>query len=197
MKIRSSLLQAFAVAGSLGASSPAIAAETYVVDPVHSSVGFTIKRFFANVPGSFPKFQSTLVFDRDNPERSTLQASVDVTSVNTADQQRDDHLRSPDFFEVAKYPTATFKSTQWKKTGADTYDVQGDFTLHGITKPVVLKVKSLGFMPGMKPGSTISGWEGSTVIKRKDFGINGPAVLGNMLGENVEIQINITAETKN
>jgi polyisoprenoid-binding protein YceI len=196
MKIRSALLPTIAALSSLWLSNAAYAAETYLVDSVHSSIGFTIKRFFANVPGSFPKFQSTLVFDRENPERSTLQASIDVASINTADQQRDDHLRSADFFEVAKFPTATFKSNQWKKTGADTYDVLGDFTLRGVTKPIVLKVKSLGFMPGMKPGSTISGWEGSTTLKRTEFGLEGPPMLGKMLSENVEIQINITAETK-
>lgn len=196
MKLRSLLLQSLALAGILGFTDTASAAETYFVDPAHSSVAFTIKRFFANVPGSFPKLEGTLVFDREQPERSTLQATVDVASVNTADQKRDDHLRSADFFEVAKFPTATFKSSSWKKTGADTYDVSGDFSLHGITKSVVLKVKSLGFMPGLQPGTTLSGWEATTTLKRSEFKILGPTALGKMLGENVEIHINVTAETK-
>jgi polyisoprenoid-binding protein YceI len=194
MKLTSSLLLSAALLG-LGFSSAA-AAETYVVDTTHSSIGFSIKRFFANVPGSFPKFDGKLVFDRQHPEQSNLQAMINVASVNTADQQRDDHLRSPDFFDVAKFPTATFQSTQWKKTGADTFDVTGNFTLHGVTKSIVLKVKSLGFMPGMSPGSTISGWEATTTLKRSEFGVDGPAALGKMLSENVEIQINVTAEAK-
>lgn len=160
MKFRFTLLWGLVVAGGVGLSRVEAAAETFYVDAAHSSISFTIKRFFANVPGSFSRFEGTLVFDRDRPETSTLQAKVDVASVNTADAKRDDHLRSVDFFEVAKFPTATFRSTSWKKSGPDTYEVTGEFTLHGVTKPVVLAVKSLGFKPGAQPASNVSSWEG-------------------------------------
>ena len=195
MKTRLNLL---ALAGlSLGLFTSASAAvETYAIDPVHSSVGFSIRRFFAKVPGSFTTFRGNIVVDREHPEKNSVEASIDIGSINTADPKRDEHLRSPDFFDAAKFTQITFKSTAWKKTGDDAYDVTGALTMHGVTKEVVLKVKLLGIMPGMRPGSQLSGWEASTTLKRADFGVNGPAMLGNMLGADVEVSINVSADSK-
>jgi len=169
------------------ASSPA-AVETYKIDPVHSSVGFTIRHFFTNVPGAFTKFSGTIVVDRDHLENSTVEARIEVASVDTRNSMRDDDLRSDKFFSTAKLPAITFKSKSWKKTGEDAFDVTGDLTIRDVTKEVVLKTKSLGFGPGMR-GAMLSGWEASTTINRNDFGITAyPKVLGD------DVAVTITVE---
>ena len=169
------------------------AVETYKIDPVHSSVGFTIRHFFTNVPGSFTKFSGTIVVDRENLENSTVEATIEVPSVDTRSTARDDDLRSDKFFSAVKLPAITFKSTSWKKTGEDTYDVTGNLTIKEVTKEVVLKTKSLGFGPGMK-GAMLSGWEASTTLNRNDFGITAyPKVLG----DDVTVTITIEADLQN
>lgn len=177
----------------LASSSPVFAAvETYLIDPAHSSVGFSIRHFVSKVPGSFLKFEGTLQVDRDNLENSRVEATIDAASIHTAEPKRDAHLRSADFFDAAKFPSIAFKSKTWKKTAADTFDVAGDLTIHGVTKPVVLKAKSLGFGPG-QPGQMLSGWEATTTLKRGDFGING---YEGMLGQDVVVTITIEAVKK-
>ena len=173
--------------GLLAAASAAV--ETYAIDSVHSSVGFSIRHFVSKVPGSFTKFSGTIVVDHDNLEHSAVEATIDIGSVSTANEKRDTHLRSPDFFDAAKFGTMNFKSKTWKKTGADAFDVTGDLTLHGVTKEVVLKVKLLGFGPGMG-GAMLSGWEASTTLQRADFGIAG---FKGMLGDDVGVTIGIEA----
>lgn len=182
------LIAAFATAASA-------AAETYTIDPVHSSVGFSIRHFVSKVPGKFNKFSGTITVDRENLEKSSAQATIDIASVDTGNAKRDDHLRTPDFFEVAKYPTMTFKSTAWKKTGENTFEVTGDLTLKDVTKPVVLKVTSLGFGPGMG-GAQLSGWEATTTIDKKEFNVKDPAMLDAALGDDVTITVNIEAGYK-
>lgn len=166
------------------------AVETYKIDPVHSSIGFTIRHFFSPVPGAFTKFSGTIKVDRENLENNSVEATIDIPSIDTRIQKRDDDLRSANFFDAEKFPTATFKSKSWKKTGDDTFDVTGDLTLRGVTKEVVLKVKSLGFGPGMQ-GKEISGWEATTTLKREDFGITK---YPQMLGHDVPITISIEAD---
>jgi polyisoprenoid-binding protein YceI len=186
---------AFASAVILAAVNFASAAvETYVIDPVHSSVGFSIRHFVSKVPGSFTKVNGTITVDRDNLEKSSVEAVIDVDSVSTANEKRDTHLKSPDFFDVSKFATSTFKSTSWKKTGEDTYDVTGDLTLHGVTKPVVLQMTLLGFGPGQR--GQLSGWEGTTKLKKSDFGVSGPAMLSKALGDEVTLHISVEAGQK-
>ena len=191
MKTNHSLLLAAALA--LGAVTTASAAvETYAIDPAHSSVGFNVRHFFTKVPGVFAKFSGTIVVDRANLEKSTASAVIDIGSVNTREPKRDQHLQSGDFFLVEKFPSMTFKSKVWKKTGADTYDVTGDLTIKDTTKEVVLKVKSLGFGPGVQ-GALLSGWEATTTLDRRDFGITyGQGVVGN----EVEVVLNVEAVLK-
>lgn len=177
------------------ASSSAAAVETYTIDPVHSAVGFSIRHFVAKVPGKFSKFSGTITVDRANPQNSSAEATIDVASVNTDNQKRDDHLRNADFFEVAKFPTMTFKSIAWKKTGTDTFEVTGNLTLKGVSKPVVLKVTSLGFGPGMG-GAMLSGWEATTTINKAEFNLKDPPMLDAALGDDVTITINIEAAMK-
>ena len=184
----------FLFAAALGLATAASAAvETYTADPAHSSVNFTIRHFFTNVPGRFTKFDAKITVDRDNLENSSAEATIDIASVNTAAPQRDAHLQKPEFFDAQKFPTMTFKSKAWKKTGEDTFDVSGDLTIKGVTKEVVLKVTSLGFGPGMQPGVMLSGWQGTTTIHRDDFGVSA---FPKVVGADVEITINVEADMK-
>lgn len=188
MKTRLLLLVGALVLAVTGVSRAAI--ETYKIDPVHSTISFRIRHFFTPVPGFFTKFSGVIHVDRDNLENSSVDATIDVPSIDTRVPRRDDDLRSPHFFDVAKFPTAEFKSKSWKKTGEDTFDVTGDLTIRGVTKDVVLKVKSLGFGTGMQ-NRQISGWEASTTLNRNDFGITA---YPKMLGDDVPVSITIEAD---
>lgn len=194
MKNRSLLLAAAALA--LGAFNTASAAvETYTIDPVHSSVAFSIRHFVSKVPGSFTKVAGTVTVDRANLANSSVEATIDVGSVSTASEARDKHLKSPDFFDAEKFATITFKSKAWKATGENTFDITGDLTIHGVTKVVVLKATSLGFAEGMR-NTMLSGWEATTTIKKSDFGVTGPAMLAAAVGDDVAITIGIEADMK-
>jgi polyisoprenoid-binding protein YceI len=171
-------------------ASARAAVETYKIDPVHSSVGFRIRHFFTTVPGFFTKFSGTIAVDRDQLEKSTIDARIEVASVDTRVEGRDKDLRSDQFFDVAKFPAITFKSKTWKKTGEDTFDITGDLTIRDVTKEVVLKAKSLGFGPGMK-GAMLSGWEATTTVNRNDFGITK---YPGMLGNDVPVAITVEAD---
>jgi polyisoprenoid-binding protein YceI len=175
---------------ALATVTPALrASDTYVIDPAHSSVTFTIRHFLAKVPGWFAKFNGTIAVNPDDFTQNTVEATVDVASVDTNQEKRDEHLRTPDFFDTATHPAATFKSTRWVKTGSDSYDVTGQFSLHGVTKELTLQVKYLGTAPGNR-GATLTGWEASATLKRSDFGIGKPE---RSIGEEVALVINIEA----
>jgi polyisoprenoid-binding protein YceI len=192
MKVYGKRLTALALFSTLVASATA-AVDNYTIDPAHSAVAFNIRHFVSKVPGNFGKVEGTIGFDKENPEKSTAEAKIDVASISTANEKRDTHLKSGDFFDAAKFTTITFKSTSWKKTGEDTYDVTGDLTIKETTKPVVLKTKLLGVGPGPK-GSQLSGWEATTTLKKSDFGVNGPAGLSAALGDDVNVTLNIEAK---
>jgi polyisoprenoid-binding protein YceI len=170
-------------------------AETYNIDPVHSSVGFSIRHLFSKFTSSFTKATGTIAYDAAAPEKSSVNAVIEIGSLNTANEKRNAHLMSADFFDSAKFPTATFKSTSWVKTGEGTFDVTGDLNLKDVTKPVTLKVTLLGTGPGMG-GATVSGWEATTVIKKSEFNLAGPAMLAKALGDDVTINISIEAGFK-
>jgi polyisoprenoid-binding protein YceI len=194
MKIHSRILALSALASALATAASA-AVETYAIDPVHSHVGFTIRHFVSNVPGAFTKFSGTIVVDRDNLENSSVEAAIDVASISTFNEHRDADLKTATYFDAEKFGTITFKSTSWKKTGDSTFDVTGDLTIKGTTKPVVLKVTLLGFGPGMR-GAQLSGWEATTTLAKADFGVTGPAILGKALGDEVGVLIDIEADLK-
>jgi polyisoprenoid-binding protein YceI len=194
MKISSKFIALSTLAlGLVSAASAAV--ETYDIDSAHSSVGFSIRHVFSQVPGSFTQFTGTVTVDRDNLEKSQVDAVIQVGSVTTAVEKRDAHLKSPDFFDAVKFGTITFKSKAWKKTGDATYDVTGDLTIKDVTKEVILKVTSLGFGPGMT-GKPVSGWSATTTINRNDFGVTGPAMLGKAVGRDVTITISVEADLK-
>jgi polyisoprenoid-binding protein YceI len=183
----------------IAAPSFAFAAE-YVVDSGHSSASFAVKHMMvANVRGSFSKVTGTANIDEKDITKSTVEAVIDATTVNTNEPKRDEHLRSADFFDTAQFPTITFKSTQVKKAGKDKLKVSGNLTMHGVTRPVVLDVE--GFTAEAKDpwGNTKRGGVATTKINRKDFGLGWNKVLetgGVAVGEEVSITIDLELNKK-
>ncbi len=176
------------------ASSAQCAPENYKIDPGHSSVAFKVRHLFSYVTGRFTKIDGTFTVDPDAVEKSSVTASVQTASIDTGNPKRDEDLRSPNFFDVAKFGDITFKSKSVKSTGKDTADVVGDFTMHGVTKELTLHAQLLGKGKGM--GGDVSGWHlSSDPIKRSDFGLNwNKAIEGTaVVGEDVEIMIDIEA----
>ena len=186
----------FAVlAASLALAAPVQAAETYSFDKAHTTVGFQVRHIYTNVSGKFTDFAGTIQVDRTKPENSTVEFTIQATSIDTSEPRRDQHLRSADFFDVANNPTITFKSTSIKANGKDSWLVTGDFTMHGVTKSVVLPVTLLG--EGKDPmGNEKMGLETGLTINRKDYGLTWNKALetgGVLVGEEVKIQIAIEA----
>lgn len=165
--------------------------ETYSIDPVHSSTGFSVRHMLSKFTSSFTKTTGTITVDRANLENSSVTATIEIASLSTANPDRDKHLQSDAFFDGAKFPTATFTSKSWKKTGESTFDVTGDLSIKGVTKEVVLHTTLLGFGPGLRPGTFLSGWEATTVINRMDYGVSYGA---KMLGDDVTVNISIEAK---
>ena len=176
----------------------AFAADTYVFDKAHSTIGFQIRHLFSNVPGKFDEFTGTIQYDEANPEQSSVEVNIKTASIDTGVKMRDDDLRSPNFFDVTKYPEITFKSKSVKSTGKQTFDVTGDLTMHGVTKEVVLKVELIGKGTGMKEGSIVSGWDGTTALKRSEFGLAWSKVIEGtqVVGDDVKIELHIKADKK-
>lgn len=180
-------------AGSLSAPAPAPLADSFQVDPVHSSMVFRIKHVGAtNFYGRFNNITGGFTLD-DDASKNSFQVQIQAESVDSGNAQRDQHLKSPDFFSAKEFPTITFKSTQVKKSGDNTFDVTGDLTLHGETKSVTAKVTKIG--SGTNFGKPVVGVEASLTIKRSDFGIGkkfGPEVLG----EEVQLTVSLEAAKK-
>ena len=175
----------------------AFAADTFVIDNAHSSLGFQIRHLFSNVMGKFDDFAGTIQFDEASPEQSSVEVTIKTASIDTGVKMRDDDLRSPNFFDAEKYPEITFKSKSVKATGKNTADVAGDLTMHGVTKEVVLKVELIGKGPGMK-GSFVSGWDATTALKRSDFGLAwNKAIEGTqVVGDDVKVELHVEADKK-
>jgi len=156
----------------LAASGAAAAAQKYDIDPNHTYVTFTYNHFgFSNPVGKLEKVSGDFELDTTDLTRSSVSVSFPLDGLHTGVAKLDDDLRSPNFFDAAKYPDITFKSTKVEKTGSDTLKVSGEMTAHGITKPVVLDVhvNKIGDNPMMKTPS--AGFEADTTIKRSDFGV--------------------------
>lgn len=171
--------------------------ETYEIDPAHSGVHFSVRHFFSDVPGRFNEFTGAIKLDSDKPEESSVAVTIQATSIDTGNEKRDAHLRGADFFDVEKFPVITFKSTKVERTGEDAAKVTGDFTLHGVTRPVTLDVTLLGKGKGTE-GEKKTGWSATTKISRKEFGIDwGKVVEGTaMVGDEVTIKIDAEANAK-
>lgn len=175
---------------------PAIApAAEYKVDPSHTSVTFEIRHLFTTVRGNFRKFEGKIAFDPADPSKTKVEGTIDAASIDTNVEKRDAHLRGKDFFDVEKYPQITFASTKVISVDDKTKSgkLEGNLTMHGVTRPVVLDVAFLG--EGKDPwGNTRAGFHAGTTINRKDFGLSWNETLetGSLLvGEEVKISLDV------
>jgi polyisoprenoid-binding protein YceI len=182
---------------TLAAGSPALAAETFVVDKVHSEASFQIRHFVSKVRGRFTDFGGTIQVDRANPDKSSVEYTIKTASIDTANERRDGHLKSPDFFDAEKHPEISFKSSKVVPKGQDRYDVTGTFTMHGVSKEITVPVAFLGFAKTQRGEK--AGFEVTTTINRKDFGITWNQAMdtgGFVLGDEVTVAINIEADNR-
>ncbi|MGV9800322.1 YceI family protein [Mycobacterium sp. NPDC003449] len=170
-----------------------LTAGTWAIDPVHSSISFSVRHLVVSkVRGAFRDFSGAVVVAEDGTP--SVNAEIVIGSVDTGNEQRDAHLKAADYFDAEKYPTATFRSTGVTAKGDD-YVLDGEFTLHGVTKPVSLELAFNGVNPGMGHGA-VAGFEASVVLNRKDFGIDIDMPLetgGAVVGDKVTIALEIEA----
>lgn len=187
----------FAAAVALFAAAPlfaqAPAKEIWVVDKPHSTVTFKVRHLMSFVPGQFHDFDATVAIDRNDPARSSVDFSIQAKSIDTGTADRDEHLRSADFFEASKYPMITFKSDKVTPKSKTSYDVTGDLTMHGVTKRITVPVEFLGF--GKDPrGIEKAGFDIELALDRKEYEISWNQVLdegGLLLGDEVKISISL------
>jgi polyisoprenoid-binding protein YceI len=173
---------------------PALAAaETWSIDADHSSVGFTVRHMMvSNVKGSFGTFSGTVEVDEKDIAGSKVSVTIDAASINTGVAKRDEHLRSADFFDTARYPTVTYVSKKVEKSGKDRLKVYGDLTLRGVTRPVVLDVEGPTAAYRDPWGKTRRGASATAAINRRDFGLTWNKVIeagGVLVGDEVKIML--------
>jgi polyisoprenoid-binding protein YceI len=167
---------------------------TYTIDPAHSNVQFSIRHMMiSNVKGAFSGVKGTVTYDADAPETGSVQAEIDASTISTLDASRDAHLKSPDFLDVAQFPTITFKSTKLEPRG-NGLKIYGNLTIHGVPKPVVLEVDEIT-PEGKDPwGNTRIGASAKTKIKRSDYGLSWNAALetgGFLVGDDLKLDLEI------
>ena len=169
----------------------AAANETYQFDQARSTIGFRVHQFLGTTNGKFTQFSGSVDVARQHPEHSSVSARIQVSSINTGIKKRDDHLRSPEFFNVAKYREITFKSRSVKQSGPQSGNIMGDLTLHGVTKPVTLRVKLV--TPVSDEARTR--WEVTTEpLKRRDFGLMFGSATETVSGISQDVAIKIDIE---
>ena len=166
---------------------------SWQIDPAHSQIEFSVRHMMiTTVRGRFDKFSGTVDFNEEQPELSSVDVSIDTSSINTREPNRDSHLRSPDFFDAEHYPTATFKSTKVEKVGDNEGRITGNLTIRGVTKPVALEAEYAG--QGKMWGKTSAGFSGQTKVNRKDWGLTWNQNLesgGLLVGDTVTINIDL------
>ena len=185
---------ALAVAAALPAAALA-ATTTWNIDPAHSGSHFAVKHLvISTVRGDFGKTTGTIMLDEKDFAKSSVEATIDVTTIDTKVADRDTHLKSPDFFDAANNPTMTFKSKKVERAGADKLKVTGDLTIKGKTKPVVLSATYSKPVKGMG-GETRRAFAATTKINRKDFGLAWSKTVeaGPVVGDMVDVTIDIEA----
>jgi polyisoprenoid-binding protein YceI len=189
MRLKSVLLSSVLAAAL---SAGALAADTYNIDTAHSHVGFAVKHLLVSTSrGHFKDFSGDIMLDEKNPAKSSVKVVIKAATIDTANEKRDNHLRSADFFEVEKHPEITFKSKKVVKQG-DAYQMTGDLTIKGVTKEVTFPFTLTGPMQDPWGGMRL-GAEGDLTINRKDFGVAmaGPSDGG--IGDEVKISLNVEA----
>lgn len=186
------LLATVALVGLPSAARSGQVAEGYSVDPVHSSAVFRIKHLnISYFYGRFNDVNGTVSFDAANPQSSTMEVEIKTDSVDTHNDKRNGHLKSPDFFNAAKFPTMSFKSKTFAKSGESAFDVTGDLTMHGVTKPLTVKLEKTG--AGSTPMGERIGFETTFTVKRSDFGIT---FMPDGLGEEVRVTVSLESAKK-
>lgn len=193
------LTAATALAALTLASTAALAEmATYKLDPAHTTAEFKIRHFFTKVPGRFNEIEGRIRFDEEDLVRSSVDVTIPAGSIFTANERRDGHLKNEDFFWVEKHPNITFQSREIVPGEGDAFQIVGDLTMRGVTREVTLDAMKLGVMDTGQSGRR-AGFEATTTVDRKDFGINWNKTLdqgGVMLGDKVEITLNIEAVYK-
>lgn len=169
---------------------------TWTIDPAHTTVEFSLKHLMiSTVRGHFGAVSGTIVLDEQNPSASSVTAEIDVTSIDTRQEQRDAHLRSADFFDVEKFPTIAFRSTRIEALGGGSYNVHGDLTIRDVTRPVVLETTDEG-RGGDPWGGQRAGFSATTKIDRRDFGLTWNQALetgGVLVGNDIKISLEVQA----
>jgi polyisoprenoid-binding protein YceI len=189
-RVLANLIAAVVIAGL---SRAAWANETYKFDPSGSTIGFTVHQFLGTTHGKFTRFSGKIEVDREHPENSSVTAQIDVRSIDTHIKKRDDHLRSPEFFNVEKFPQMTFRSRSVKRSGPQSGDILGDLTMHGVTRPITLHVKLL--TPINETSRTR--WAVTTEpISRRDFNLMFGSAAEAVSGISQTVAINIEIEAK-
>jgi polyisoprenoid-binding protein YceI len=169
--------------------------ETFRFDPSHSTITFKVRHMLGTAKGKFTKFSGTIEIDREHPERSSVTATIQSASIDTAIAKRDEHLRSADFFNVQQYPEITFKSRRVKQTGANTGEIAGDFTMHGVTRPITLNVQLLGDPESAARGQTTRWRVTTAALKRSEFKLGWSKGIEtvSMIGDEVAVDIQLEA----
>lgn len=174
---------------------PVFAQETWQIDTAHSSAQFAVKHMMVStVRGQFGKITGTVKYDPKAPEKSSVEAVIDVNTIDTREPKRDAHLRSPDFFDVEKYPTMSFKSTSVKQAGAGKLKVTGDLTMHGVTRQVTFDVEGPSAPVPDGKGGFKSGASATARIKRSEFGLTWNRILeagGVSVSDEVDLTIDV------
>jgi polyisoprenoid-binding protein YceI len=174
------------------------ASGTYTIDSVHSSVAFKVRHLVSRTAGEFNDFSGTITADFENLAGSGVELRIQAASIDTKDEGRDKHLRSADFFDVEKYPEITFSSSKVTKVDDTSFAVVGTLNMHGVSRQITLTVTYLG--EATDPwGGTRAGYELSTTLNRKDYGISWNKTLDNgglILGDEVEISIDLEVVKK-
>lgn len=196
MSFRKTIRSAVPAAFLLIFAGTAVGADQYKIDHSHSSVEFSVRHMvISNVKGGFDEFDGSILFDPENIENSSVEFSINTASINTKEEKRDDHLRSPDFFDAAKYPNITFKSSAIKKT-SDGHVAVGTLTIRGVSKQIELPFRLSG--PVTNPrGQAVLGVEVEYKLNRQDFGVSWSQKLdtgGLVVGDEVKVELNIEAQ---
>ena len=167
-------------------------AEEYQIDSEHSNVAFSVRHLVSRTSGQFNEFSGSIHYDAEHPEKTRIEATVQVASLDTDNVKRDGHLKSGDFFDVEQFPTITFKSTK-AMVKDEVLQVTGEFTMHGQTKTITLPVEVLGIGTHPYNQKPVAGFETRTALLRSDYAVNSWADAAGVLGDEVRVRVTIEA----